>query len=166
LGFGAGSVGSSGAPPSGAIIMFGGDDAPDGYVLCDGAAISRTTFVNLFNEIGTNFGIGDGATTFNVPDFRTDERYPSGAVNNAAVGDEEGSRTIEITNLPAHNHPITPDPHTHTSPVRVPAGGASGLSGVGNVVTNTGATSLTSDMTGGDSDYDLPNVKVNFIIKT
>jgi len=166
MGFGAGSVGSSGAPPSGSILMFGGDDAPDGYRLCDGAAISRTTFANLFAEIGTNFGIGDGSTTFNLPDFRTNERYPSGAVNNAALGDEEGSRTITESNMPAHIHGIDPNPHTHQDNVRAPAGGASGLSGIGSAVINVGSTSLTIETTGGGTDYDQPNVKVNFIIKT
>lgn len=53
--------------PIGAIIPFGGDTAPTGYLLCDGSAVSRTTYADLFAVIGTKFGPGDGSTTFNLP---------------------------------------------------------------------------------------------------
>ena len=56
--------------PIGAILAYSGASAPSGWVLCDGAAISRTTYATLFANIGTNFGAGDGSTTFNVPDLR------------------------------------------------------------------------------------------------
>jgi hypothetical protein len=41
-----------------------------GYLLCDGSAVSRATYANLFTVIGVNFGVGDGVTTFNIPDYR------------------------------------------------------------------------------------------------
>lgn len=56
--------------PSGAIVAFGGTTAPTGWLLCDGTAVSRTIYADLFNAIGTNFGSGDGSTTFNLPDLR------------------------------------------------------------------------------------------------
>lgn len=56
--------------PSGQISMYGGSSAPSGYLLCDGSAISRTTYAALFTAISTTFGVGDGSTTFNVPDIR------------------------------------------------------------------------------------------------
>src|SRR5690606_41177131 len=56
-------------------ISFGGTNAPDGFLLCQGQAISRTTYAELFAVIGTAFGDGDGSTTFNIPDFtRSEER--------------------------------------------------------------------------------------------
>ena len=58
------------APPIGTINAFGGTTAPDGWLLCQGQAISRTNYSELFSVIGTNFGAGDGSTTFNVPDLR------------------------------------------------------------------------------------------------
>lgn len=61
---------------SGVITAFGGAAAPTGWHLCDGSAISRTTFASLFAAIGTAFGVGDGSTTFNVPDLR--QRFPLG----------------------------------------------------------------------------------------
>ena len=56
--------------PSGQISMYGGAAAPAGYLLCNGAAVSRTTYAALFTAISTTFGVGDGSTTFNVPDIR------------------------------------------------------------------------------------------------
>jgi microcystin-dependent protein len=56
--------------PIGAILAWPGATAPTGWVLCDGSAISRTTYATLFAAISTSFGSGDGSTTFNVPDLR------------------------------------------------------------------------------------------------
>lgn len=56
--------------PPGAIMSYGGSNAPTGWLLCDGAAVSRTLYANLFAAIGTTFGLGDGINTFNLPDMR------------------------------------------------------------------------------------------------
>lgn len=56
--------------PAGTILAFGGTTVPDGYLLCDGTAVSRTTYDDLFTAIGTAFGEGDGSTTFDLPDLR------------------------------------------------------------------------------------------------
>ncbi len=56
--------------PIGSIIPYGGTTAPNGFLLCQGQAISRTTYAELFAVIGTSFGSGNGSTTFNVPDLR------------------------------------------------------------------------------------------------
>lgn len=56
-------------------------NVPNGWLLCNGAGVSRSTFSNLFTEIGTTYGIGDGSTTFNIPDLR--DRYIIGANTNA-----------------------------------------------------------------------------------
>lgn len=53
--------------PSGSVIDFGGYTAPTGWLLCDGSAVSRSTYAALFAVIGTQFGVGDGSTTFNLP---------------------------------------------------------------------------------------------------
>jgi phage-related tail fiber protein len=54
----------------GHVISYADGAAPTGYLKCNGAAISRTTYVDLFNLIGTTFGVGDTTTTFNLPDLR------------------------------------------------------------------------------------------------
>jgi microcystin-dependent protein len=56
---------------TGSILMFGSDVIPDGYLACNGATISRTTYADLFAVIGTRFGVGDGSTTFNLPNYTT-----------------------------------------------------------------------------------------------
>jgi len=63
-------VGQGGIVPAGTVIPYGSTSAPYGYIKCNGAAISRTVYADLFAAIGTNFGGGDGSTTFNVPDLR------------------------------------------------------------------------------------------------
>lgn len=52
------------------VVFLARNTAPNGFLKCNGAAISRTTYANLFAAIGTTFGVGDGSTTFNLPDLR------------------------------------------------------------------------------------------------
>lgn len=56
--------------PVGMVLDYAGTTAPTGYLLCYGQAVSRSTYASLFNVIGTNYGAGDGSTTFNLPDLR------------------------------------------------------------------------------------------------
>ncbi|MFA5928339.1 MAG: phage tail protein [Candidatus Margulisiibacteriota bacterium] len=72
----------NGAPggfsPPGTIVMYGGSSAPSGWLLCDGSAVNRVgPYAGLFAAIGTNYGTGDGSTTFTLPDFRG--IFPKGA---------------------------------------------------------------------------------------
>src|SRR5512138_1436909 len=62
--------------PAGAIFMWGGAVAAPGFLLCDGTAISRAAYADLFAAIGTTYGVGDGFSTFNLPDLR--QRFPLG----------------------------------------------------------------------------------------
>lgn len=63
-------IGSEDVMPIGGILPFAGNGAvPAGYLLCDGAAVSRTMYSDLFSVIGTTYGAGDGSTTFNLPDL-------------------------------------------------------------------------------------------------
>lgn len=55
--------------PTGLILPYGGSTAPEGFLICDGSAISRTTYADLFAVIGTTYGTGDGSTTFNLPNY-------------------------------------------------------------------------------------------------
>ena len=71
-----GTTGVSKTQPSsapwltGMIIAFGNETAPEGWLSCDGSAVSRETYDELFAKVGTKWGVGDGTTTFNVPDLR------------------------------------------------------------------------------------------------
>lgn len=74
--------------PLGTINAFGGATAPEGWMLCQGQALSRTDYKDLFDVIGTAFGSGDGSTTFNLPDFRGE--FLRGAGTNSHSGQGNG----------------------------------------------------------------------------
>lgn len=96
--------------PSGFMGPFAGGVVPAGWLACDGAAVSRTLYAALFAAIGTMYGVGDGATTFNVPDSRGRAIIPAGGTYVAGASGGAAS----ITDVPAHTH--TQPTHTHTQP--------------------------------------------------
>ena len=85
----------------GTVLAFAMESAPSGWLKCNGAAISRTTYSALFTAIGTTFGAGDGSTTFNVPDLRGEfvrgwddaRAVDTGRVFGSAQADELKSHT-------------------------------------------------------------------------
>lgn len=81
----------------GDIIAFYGSTAPEGTLVCNGAAISRTTYSELFGVIGTTAGAGDGSTTFNLPDLRGKWLMGADEEHNAGTEVEEGLPNIEGT---------------------------------------------------------------------
>ena len=107
--------------PAGIVLPFAGSTAPQGYLLCDGSAIDRTTYADLFDAIGTTYGIGDGSTTFNVPDLSG--RVILGASQSYSLGTTGGEATHTLTEseLPAHSHEVPSHGHaddiTATTPV-------------------------------------------------
>jgi microcystin-dependent protein len=107
----------SNAIPSGALLPFVGNFnvIPTGFLLCSGAAVSRTTYATLFSRIGTRYGVGNGTTTFNIPDFRDKIMYGSFNGNLDTTPTQLGSNsvTLSVANLASHNHTIITDPHTH-----------------------------------------------------
>lgn len=136
----------------GSILMYGGASAPLGYLVCDGSAISRTTYAELFGVLSTNYGTGDGSTTFNLPDLR--QRFPLGKAASGtgnALGGTGGS--IDHTHTaPAHYHGMgtgadlnitASGGHTHTNGVGGSfLGGGSGTAA--NLATGGGSYIITS----------------------
>lgn len=70
--------------PAGTMLPFAGKTVPSGWLLCNGAAVSRTTYARLFSAIGTSWGTGDGSTTFNLPNC--DSRFLEGTTDASKVG--------------------------------------------------------------------------------
>ena len=146
--------------PIGAIMPFGGGAVPANYLFCNGQAVSRTTYAQLFSVIGTTFGVGDGSTTFNVPNlkgkvpigynFADSDFYPCGKTG--------GTKTVTLTEnqIPSHRHTGTSgDWGTSSGQYGV----LSNYAGVGNAV-YTGYTG------GGQAHNNLqPYLVVNYIIK-
>jgi microcystin-dependent protein len=104
--------------PAGMLAPFAGTVAPAGWLLCQGQAVSRSTYSALFGVTSTSYGVGDGSTTFNLPDMRG--RVPVGLDSgNAAydsLSDAGGVLTVTLAeaNLPPHAHTINHD-HPNTS---------------------------------------------------
>lgn len=157
------------ATPSGVIEMYGAAVAPTGYLLCDGSAVSRTTYASLFAVIGTTWGVGDGSTTFNVPDYRG--RAPIGAGTGAgltartlaATGGEE-THTLTTAEMPSHDHVENFDGGPGVST----GGGA--IAAIAPTVTSASGDGVTvktsASGSGGAHNTMQPFVVVNFIIKT
>jgi len=82
---------SSGGVPVGTVVSFSTDTEPTDFFECDGSAISRTTYAELFAVIGTLYGVGDGSTTFNLPDLRGE--FIRGYDNGAGNDPDAASRT-------------------------------------------------------------------------
>ena len=87
----------------GVIQMYAGSTAPNGWLICNGQAVSRTTYAALFAVIGTTYGTGDGSTTFNVPNLVNKTVRGSNS-----LGKTGGSDTVTLTtaNLAAHTHGV------------------------------------------------------------
>jgi microcystin-dependent protein len=93
-------------------------DDHDGWLKCDGRAISRTDYADLFNAIQSAFGNGDGLTTFNLPDARGRVLGAIGqgaGLTNRQLGNTVGAETHTLTigEMPSHNHGVTDPGHTH-----------------------------------------------------
>jgi microcystin-dependent protein len=106
--------------PAGIVIPFAGNVAPDGWLLCDGSAVSRDTYSDLFEAIGTVYGAGDGSTTFNVPDLSG--RVVIGVSNSHALGSTggEASHTLTEQELPAHSHVVPAHGHANDIKAKTP----------------------------------------------
>jgi microcystin-dependent protein len=106
-----------GEPPAGTIMAYGGTVAPTGYFLCDGSAVSRVTYANLFALLGTIYGPGDGTTTFNLPDYRgvflrgLDPSRTMGSLQNQEIQ----LHTHNIGSESSHTHSITGNTGTESA---------------------------------------------------
>jgi microcystin-dependent protein len=187
-----GPTGPAGVAPAGSVVMFAAQTPPTGWLLCNGQAVSRTTYVTLFNVIGTLYGTGDGATTFNLPDLRN--RYPrmDSASGNLAHSAGSTSHTHPIAN---HSHNVdggTPAAVAHVTILSQPspnifmdrgatASWSAGIQGEITPVASSAANETTGAVVSGRTDIATPALSVtgsngtdnippylnlNFIIRT
>lgn len=100
--------------------MYAGSTAPSGFLVCDGSAISRTTYSDLFDTIGITYGSGDGTTTFNIPNLVG--RVAVGTSNGMTLGSTGGSESVTLTvnELPSHVHEIAQHGHGNTIVAQLP----------------------------------------------
>jgi microcystin-dependent protein len=131
--------------PRGGVIPFAGGSPPTGWLLCDGAAISRSTYAALFGVISVTYGIGDGSTTFNVPDLlgRVVVGLNGSNTDVDTMGENDGlalaSRSIK------HNHTngltLPNHGHSYTWAAAPPAQGATSGPNGGASIAGTGPDS-------------------------
>lgn len=162
------------ALPTGVFVPFGGAIAPTGWLLCDGSAVSRSTYAALFAAIGTAWGAGDGASTFNLPDMRgrvaagrddmggtAANRLTSGGsgINGATLGAAGGAQThtLVVGEMPAHTHQQTGNTGQATS--------AGSFQIAGNLST-VPINHTQSAGGGGAHNNTQPTAVANYIIKT
>jgi microcystin-dependent protein len=158
---------ANGAVPAGAIQDFGMPTAPTGWLACDGQAVSRTTYADLFAAISTTWGAGDGSTTFNVPDLRDRFRRHKGASFSGPVGTVQnpqnlththtgGGTTSAVSNDHTHTYSGTTgsmnrsNPHSHpyvgaSAVTAAPTSGGAGFSGAFGIAMNTSAVDINHE---------------------
>lgn len=120
------------AVPTGTILPFAGKTVPSGFLSCNKANVSRTTYAKLFSIIGTTYGSGDGSTTFTLPDYRN--RFVMGANTASEVGTYLESGAPNITGL------------------------HSGIEQSGTVTEGCFYLNSVTGVGSGDSDYDNPQI--------
>ena len=158
----------------GEIKMWGTVSAPTGYLLCDGSAVSRTTYSALFAVVGTTFGVGDGSTTFTLPDYRG--RTPIGVSGSYALASTGGSADA-VNVYHGHGATSTDSGHSHSLVAGLTGsdlvgGGSNQIytrtpspssTGVGNA--NITTTVAPAGVSGVGANLQ-PYLAINFIIKT
>jgi len=164
--------------PSGTVLPYAGSALPgnpNDYLLCNGAAVSRSTYSTLFTAIGTTYGVGNGSTTFNLPDLRgrviagqddmggtSADRLTNqtGGLNGDTLGATGGAETHTLTEaqIPAH---------THDFPIDGNNGSVDGTI-VKSSVTELNPHTKTTTSTGGGVAHNnvQPTIILNYIIKT
>jgi len=172
------ALNSANGVPIGTVMAYMGTTAPDGWMLCNGAAISRSVYSALFSVIGVASGSGNGTSTFNVPDLRG--RFLRGVDGSAGFDPDAGSRT---PNLPGgatgnnvgslQNDGFETHSHTMTSPLfsindavnHLQLTITTQVSNASNYANGRTTTTNTSINTTGGNETRPVNVYVNYIIK-
>jgi len=176
LGLGTAAVESAASlSPTGGVQAYAGSSSPTGWLICDGSAVSRTTYSNLFAVISTTYGVGDGSTTFNLPDISgrviagkeasaTLLTSAGSGVDGATLGSTGGSQTHQLAEneMPIHDHD-TSDRYDTTSRNMADTG-----SGVSVRLSNITTLARTVTSAGGDLAHQntQPTIVLNYIIKT
>lgn len=163
---------------AGIISMWSMTTPPDGWLICDGSAVSRAEYPNLFAVIGAYYGAGDGVNTFNIPDARGRVLVGTdGSFEFPSVGSKYGTKTHTLvqSELPSHDHSLNDPGHTHfTDAAAIATAGVQGgvgvnalIAGAGNATALNNTTGITISPVGGDQPHNniQPSLCIHYIIK-
>lgn len=149
--------------PTGTITSWSDSSIPTGFLECNGANVSRTTYSALFAVVGTTYGSGDGSSTFGLPDLQ--DNVPIGKSNNKALATTGGSNTVSTTgNISGSTANASlsinqAGSHNHNIPVTsITSGGNTIASGM-----NGGANSNDASGSKGGSGGHSHNLSANFV---
>lgn len=153
---------------TGEMRMYSGSSAPSGWLLCDGSAVSRSTYSTLFALISTDFGVGNGTTTFNIPDMRG--RVPMGVNNGGLPNGANGAlatRNRAATGGTETHTLLTAElaQHAHTFPV-YNAANDQGFSFASRATSSQGTNTTSNAGSNTPHANTQPFLVVNYIIKT
>jgi len=166
--------------PTGTILPYAGTAAPTGYLLCDGSAISRATNSDLFTLIGTTYGVGDGSTTFNIPDLRgrviagQDDMGGTSANTltdaqadqlGGTLGAEDHTLTSAESGMPAHSHTVDDVGGVVGTVDGLWPYGEKGSAGAPSQGTNTTNDANAQNASSAHNNVQ-PTIILNYIIKT
>ena len=166
--------------PTATIVPWSDSSVPTGFLECNGAAVSRSTYSALFAIIGTTYGAGDGASTFNVPDLQdnvamgksgTKALASTGGANTVTstgnVGGSTANATLSTAQLASHSHPYQKANANQPGNNGSPKGGSSISATTGNEGSGTGHQHNMSATFSGDATSVLqPYLTIIYIIKT
>lgn len=153
----------------GMVSPFAGSTTPSGWLLCDGSAVSRTTYSALFTAISTIYGVGDGSTTFNLPNAkgRVISGYDASQTEFNTLGKTGGEKThvLTTTEMPSHRHFLQSDTVGTGNNAQAFSGQNIGLQGA-YATYGDGVANIT--YTGNDGAHNnlQPYITMNYIIKT
>jgi microcystin-dependent protein len=140
--------------PAGTVQAYAGATAPEGYVICDGSQLNRSLYSELFSIIGVTYGIGNGTTTFNLPDLRAE--FIRGLDGGRGIDSGRALGSAQTQAIQSHDHSIWRGFNTAT----VLTSGADSTFGPND----SGDVEVKTTLTGG-SETRPRNVAMNFIIK-
>lgn len=157
----------NGLVPIGSMFQWLTGTAPTGYLLCQGQAISRTTYTLLYGVIGTTYGVGDNSTTFNIPDLRG--YFVRGLDTTQGVDPDYSGKAlgdIQSDGVVAHVHRIQTDDYGDSDLSAFVGRGSATLEDSSNVVKSSGPYNSVNSSYIGEAETRPKNIALNYIIKT
>jgi microcystin-dependent protein len=130
-------------PPAGAVMFFAMSTAPTGWLKADGALVSRTTYATLFAAIGTTFGVGDGSTTFGLPDLRGE--FIRGFDDGKGTDSGRVFGAGQASQMQSHTHTFNANGNGNGSSSNYPLGGSEYIVPTIVTVSATGGTTNSSE---------------------